>query len=604
MKLESSNRRGSRLRFKATVISIAAALLCGTAHGALAEDETKAASSKPWWKDAVIYEIYPRSFADADNNGMGDLKGITSKLDYLKDLGVDALWITPCYPSPQVDFGYDISDYCDIAPEYGTLADFDELSREAKKRGIRIIMDLVMNHSSDKHKWFEESRSSRTNPKRDWYIWRDAKDGKQPKAASGSPDPKAPPNNWQALFGHSAWKWDPTTNQYYYHFFYEEQPDLNWRNPEVKRAMFDVVKFWLDRGVSGFRLDAINTLYEDPKLTDNPVKPGKNAYGDPNMDDINNYLLLPEIHAVLKELRKEVDTYPDHPVLLGETTAEQIDQLVSMYGTNNDEIQLPMDFRFAYINKLSAPEFRAKIAEIDKNTADGWPTFVLSNHDIARHYDRYGDGKDNDQIAKLTATILLTTRGTPVMYYGEELGMENRDPERIEDVQDPIGKLGWPKQKGRDGERTPMQWSDKDNAGFTTAKPWVPVARNYKTHNVETELKDPKSILNFYKALIKLRRENIALREGEFIQLNETDDNILCYLRKHGSSLVLVACNMTDKDQHLKPDLKGHDGGASSGHVLLTSDDKLSVTSTSPFDMTLSPHSVVVVDMALIPNSK
>lgn len=587
-----------RSRAKAAMMTLLAVFVCATINGADAKVDkqqvTKAAD--PWWKHAVIYEIYPRSFADSDNDGMGDLKGITQKLDYLKDLGVDALWLTPCFPSPQVDFGYDISDYCDIAKEYGTLADFDELVREAKKRNIRIIMDLVMNHTSDKHKWFEESRSSRSNPKRDWYIWRDPKTGGMPKNSSGAKDPKDPPNNWQSLFGRSAWQWDPKTNQYYYHFFYPEQPDLNWRNKQVKKAMYDVVRFWLDRGVAGFRLDAINTLYEDRGLKDNPIKPGKNAYGDPNMEDKYNYLLLPEIHATLRELRKVMDSYPDNPVLLGETTAEELDQLVSMYGKSNDEIQLPMNFRFAYINKLSAREFRSKIAEIDNNKAGGWPTFVLSNHDIVRHYDRYGDGRNNDQIAKLTATLLLTTRGTPVMYYGEELGMENRDPERKEDVQDPIGKIGWPEQKGRDGERTPMHWSAAANAGFSTAKPWLPVAGNYKTHNVEVASRDPDSVLNFYKQLLSLRKTNRALRYGKYIALNEDDKHVVSYLRKRADAAVLVACNMTDKPRTVQLDLDKR--GASSGDAKVLVASYSAPGSVPANNFTLPPYAVLVADVS------
>lgn len=583
---------------KAGLLSLLAVVTCSTTDSAPAKDAPKPVArkaSEPWWKHAVIYEIYPRSFADSDNNGMGDIKGITQKLDYLHDLGVDALWITPCYPSPQVDFGYDISDYCDIAPEYGTLADFDELIKEAKKRNIRIIMDLVMNHTSDKHKWFIESSSSRNNPKRNWFVWRDPKSGPFPKNSSGAEDPKSPPNNWQALFGHSAWKWDPKTNQYYYHFFYPEQPDLNWRNGQVKKAMNDVARFWLDRGVAGFRLDAINTLYEDPGLKDNPVKPGKNAYGDPNMDDRYNYLLMPEIKATMRDLRKVLDSYPDNPVLLGETTAEKIDQLVAAYGKNNDEIQLPMDFRFAYINKLSAPEFRRKIAEIDVNDAGGQPTYVFSNHDIVRHYNRYGDGKNNDQIAKLTATLLLATRGTPVMYYGEEIGMENRDPERKEDVQDPIGKIGWPEQKGRDGERTPMQWDVTKNAGFSTAKPWVPVALNYKTHNVEVENRDRDSILNFYKQLLALRKKNIAIKYGKYVALNEKDEHVVSFLRKRGGSIALVACNMSAEPRKVDLNLHEHGISATEAKVLLASYNAPDSVSAGSF--TLPPYAVLIADL-------
>lgn len=498
-------------------------------------------STDPWWHHAVFYEIYPRSFADAKNKGMGNIAGITSKLDYLKSIGVGAIWITPCFPSPQVDFGYDISDYTAIAPEYGTMADFDKLLAEAKKRDIKICLDFVMNHTSDKHPWFVESRSSKTNPKRDWYIWRDGK-------VNGRP-----PNNWIALFGHSAWQYDPKTKQYYYHFFYPQQPDLNWRNPKVRTAMYDAAKFWLNKGVAGFRLDAVNTLFEDPKLADNPVVPGKkNRLGDPETINKNNYL-LPEIHDSLKELRAVIDTYQHEPVLIGETTdARSIADLARMYGANNDEIQLPMNFMFAFIDKLSAADFRKQIAAADTNPAGGWPVYLFSNHDVERAYDRYGDGKHNDQIAKLLATMLYTLRGTPILYYGEEIGMETTDPKRLEDVKDPIGKLGWPKFKGRDGERTPMQWNTAANAGFSAARPWLPVAPNYKTHNVDTESKDPNSILNFYRGLAKLRDTSEALRDGSYSAINESDNSVLSYLRKGTGETIVVALNMSNAPQTFK----------------------------------------------------
>lgn len=498
--------------------------------------ETRSEQKDPWWKHAVFYEIYPRSFADAKNIGTGNLAGITSKLDYLQELGVDAIWITPCYPSPQVDFGYDISNYCDIAPEYGTIEDFDKLVAEAKKRNIKILMDFVMNHTSDKHPWFIESASSKNNSKRNWYIWRDAKNG-------------GVPNNWQSIFGHSAWKLDPKTNQYYYHVFYTEQPDLNWRNPELRRAMYDVARFWLDRGVAGFRMDAVGVLFEDPLLRDNPlIKGGKpNAYGDPAMQNKFNDN-LPEIHEVFRELRAVLDTYPDNPVLIGETTVKTAAEIKNLYGKKHDEIQLPMNFFFAYLNKLSAPDFRKRIEEAEKMSATDWPLYFFSNHDEKRHYDRYGDNKHNDQIAKLTAALLLTLRGSPILYYGEELGMQNNDPKTIEEVKDPIGKLGWPKFKGRDGERTPMQWSADKNAGFSQVEPWLPVSPSYVTYNVESERKDPDSILNFYKTLIKLRRENEALRLGR-IKLVGRDPHVLSYVRDAKNQKVLVCLNMSSEKQ-------------------------------------------------------
>ncbi len=509
-----------------------------------------------WWHHAVVYEIYPRSFADSNNDGIGDLDGIVARLDHLKSLGVDAIWLTPCYPSPQVDFGYDISDYQNINPEYGTLQDFDRLVAEAKKRNMRIIMDLVLNHTSDQHAWFADARSSRTAKHRNWYVWRDGKDSQ-------------PPNNWQSIFGGSAWKFDPQTGQYYYHFFYTQQPDLNWRNPEVKKAMFDAVRFWLDRGAAGFRLDAIGTMFEDPALPDNPMLPGSNWVGDPNQDYKYN-TDLPEVHEFLRDLRKLVDSYDDR-VLIGETSGRDVPDLSRFYGRNLDEIQLPMNFFFAKVNKLSPAEFRKQIAAWDKNPAGGWPVYLLSNHDLDRHTVRYGDGKNNDAIAKLTATLLLTLRGTPQLYYGEEIGMENNDPKTKEEVKDPIGKLFWPDYKGRDGERTPMQWEDKPNAGFSRVAPWLPVPPSYRTHNVATEDKDPHSILNFYRKLAVLRRSSRALLDGEYVALNEDNPLVLSYLRKISNETVLVVVNMSASPQKLDFDLSRYGLSASKVRTLISS---------------------------------
>jgi alpha-glucosidase len=490
------------------------------------------AEGHQWWQHAVFYEIYPRSFADSNNDGIGDLNGITSKLDYLKDLGADAIWISPCFPSPQIDFGYDVSDYEDIDPMYGTLADFDTMAGAAKKHGIHIILDFVVNHTSDQHKWFLDSKSSRTSEHRDWYIWRDGK------------TPGQPPNNWMSTFGGSAWKLDPTTNQYYYHYFYAQQPDLNWRNPVVKDAMFDVTRWWYKRGVSGFRLDAVDTLFEDPNLRDNPVLPGKNAFGDP-IEETKYNTKLPEVHDILRGLRTVANE--NNAVLIGETWTADIAELNRYYGQGNDELQLPMDFLFTTVNKLSPAEFRKQIAAV--NSASGWPTFVISNHDIVRSYDRYGDGEHNDQIAKLMAGLYLTLRGTPIIYYGEEIGMKTTPPTRKEDVKDPIGRSGWPKEKGRDGERTPMQWDESDNAGFSKTTPWLPVPATYKTHNVADEAKDPESVLTFYKKVLKLRHTNKALLDGDYIQLNGNDQNVLSYLRAYKDQVVLVALNMSGAEQ-------------------------------------------------------
>ena len=490
-----------------------------------------------WWQHAVFYEVYPRSFADSNGDGIGDLDGITSKLDYLKDLGVDAIWITPCFPSPQVDFGYDVSDYVNIDPMYGTLADFDRLVAEGKKRNIRVILDLVVNHTSDQHPWFVDSKSSRTSVHRDWYIWRDGQ------------GPDEPPNNWLSTFGLSAWKYDPTTKQYYYHYFYPEQPDLNWRNPEVEAAMFDVTRFWYKRGVAGFRLDAVDSLFEDPNLTDNPTLPGKDKFGRPNMQEKYNKK-LPEVHIALQGLRKVADEYG--AVLIGETWTSNVAQLEEYYGKSGNELQLPMDLMLTNL-PLSATAFREHIKAVDQ--ARGWPTYVITNHDIRRSYSRYGDGTHSDDIAKMMAGLYLTLRGTAIIYYGEEIGMENNDPTKKEDVRDPIGVLGWPNEKGRDGERTPMQWNDSANAGFTTGKPWLPVPASAKTHNVEAERKNPDSVLSFYKQVIHLRKTEPALLEGSYIPLNESDPKVMSYLRKSKDGTILVVLNFSAQPQDVKFDL-------------------------------------------------
>jgi len=449
------------------------------------------AEGHQWWQHAVFYEVYPRSYMDSNGDGYGDLNGIASKMDYLKWLGVDAIWISPCFPSPQVDFGYDVSNYVDIDPVYGTLKDFDRMEATGKKNNVGIVLDFVVNHTSDKHKWFIESESSKTNSYRDWYIWRDGKGTNQP------------PNNWTSTFGGSAWQFDSKTNQYYYHFFYPQQPDLNWRNPKVKDAMFDVTRFWYKRGVVGFRLDAVDTMFEDPNLTDNPVLPEKNAYGDQKQVEKYNKK-LPEVFEALAGLRTVADEY--NAVLIGETWTNDIAELKQYYGAHHEGIQMPMDLMFINLTPLSADVFRKHIAGVIGSGE--WPVWVMSNHDKVRAYTRYADGKHDDDIAKIMAGMYLTLPGTPIMYYGEEIGMKNNDPTRKEDVKDPIGRLGWPEEKGRDGERTPMQWNNTPNAGFTTGIPWLPVPMTYQTHNVATEQKDPNSILNFYRQLLALRHTN------------------------------------------------------------------------------------------------
>jgi len=542
---------------------------------AYAQTKPVDAEGHQWWQHAVFYEIYPRSFADSNGDGVGDLNGINSKLDYLRNLGVDAIWITPCFPSPQVDFGYDVSDYENIDPIYGTLADFTQLEKNARKHGIRIILDFVVNHTSDQHKWFIDSKSSRTAEKRDWYIWRDGK------------GPDQPPNNWISTFGGSAWTFDSKTGQYYYHYFYPQQPDLNWHNPAVHNAMLDVTRWWYKREVAGFRLDAVDTLFEDPQLHDNPVLPGLNKYGDPNEQDKYN-TKLPEVHDVLRDLRKVADE--SGAVLIGETWTKDVAELKQYYGEHSNELQMPMDLMLTKVS-FSAPELRQHIATVD--ASGGWPVYVISNHDIVRAATRYGDGQHNDAIAKVMASLYLTLRGTPIMYYGEELGMENNDPARKEDVKDPIGRLGWPQEKGRDGERTPMQWNDSPHAGFTPGVPWLPVPASYKTHNVETELKDPSSILNVYRRVLALRHQNRALLDGDYVALNESDPNVLSYLRRYKNEAVLVVLNMSSQPQEVNFDLAARGFTTKTARTLLTTSNQKSRDS-SLSHMPLEPFAVYI----------
>ncbi len=540
----------------------------------LAAEQPVDSEGHQWWQHAVFYEIYPRSFADSNNDGIGDLNGIASKLEYLKQLGVDAIWITPFFPSPQVDFGYDVSDYENIDSMYGTLKDFDRLQAEAKKRNVRIILDFVINHTSDQHAWFKNSRSSRKASHRNWYVWHDPK------------GPGQPPNNWESTFGHSAWTLDKKTGQYYYHYFYPEQPDLNWRNPAVEKAMFDVTRWWYKRGVAGFRLDAVDTLFEDPDLRDNPILPGTNKYGDPNMEDKYNKK-LPGVHDVLRGLRSVADEH--NAILIGETWTDDVNELKEYYGEHGAELQMPMDLMLIHM-KPSAADFRSHIAAVD--AAGGWPVYVISNHDVERSYVRYGDGQHDDAIAKMMAGLYLTLRGTPIMYYGEEIGMTNTDPQRKEDVKDPIGKIGWPEEKGRDGERTPMQWDDSQNAGFTKGTPWLRVPDSYKTYNVATELQQPDSVLQFYRHLLALRHDNRALLDGAYVPLNPDDPNVLSYLRKYKDEAVLVVLNMSAQPQKAAFDLGPQGFPSARAKTLLTTSSSESATDLS--NLALEPYQVYI----------
>jgi alpha-glucosidase len=578
----------------------AAALLLGVAARPSAGQSTPGQSARPkakveaksvthpgerdWWQNAVIYEIYPRSFQDTNGDGIGDLKGIIERLDYLHDLGVDAIWLTPVYPSPQVDFGYDISDYRAIDPQYGAMADFDRLAAEAGKRHIRVIMDMVMNHTSDQHRWFLESRSSLTNPYRDWYVWRD---GKNETAASpghaGAPNDRFsplgldPPNNWQSYFGHSAWQWDPRTRQYYYHKFYIQQPDLNWYNPKVHEAFKGIMAFWLQRGVGGFRFDAITTLYEDRQLRDEGIVKDKdgnpiiNAYGDPQLDDsrTNNQ---PGVHSVVAEMRAEADKFnssrfPGTRVCIGETYLPNVAELARMYGTPpKPEFQLPMDTQVGFINKLDVAEFRSRLIDAETGINGNTPLLLFDNHDNPRLDARYGDGVHNKEIERVIATVLFATRGASLFYYGDEIGMVTTPPTRKQDVKDPIGIAGWPKEKGRDGERTPMQWDQSANAGFTTGTPWLPVPPSASEINVDAERADPNSLFHWYRSLILLKKTIPALASGANIMLDTDNTKVLSWLRQvPGAPQVVVSANFTTEPQIV--DLEAPGAGLEAGHL-------------------------------------
>ena len=558
----------------AAALLFAAAAVFAAGQVASAQSQPKT-SERDWWKNAVIYEIYPRSFQDSNGDGIGDLNGITERLDYLKELGVDAIWLSPIYPSPQVDFGYDISDYENIDPQYGTLADFDHLVAEANKRHIRILMDMVMNHTSDKHKWFLESRSSRTNPYRDWYMWHDGK-------GQTATDKGDVPNNWQSDFGGSAWQWDEKTRQYYYHKFYIQQPDVNWDNPKIHKAFKDIVGFWLKRGVGGFRFDAITTLFEDPQMRDEDVvldkdgKPVLDPTGKPRLNDTrtNN---LPGTHDVMQEFRAYTDTfnlakYPGTRVLIGETYLPNIAELAKQYGPpGKPEFHLPMDTQIGFINKLDVAQFRAKLNDVETGINGNIPLLVFDNHDNPRLDARYGDGVHDTDIQRVISTMLFASRGTALFYYGDEIGMKTTPPARKEDVKDPVGIAYWPFYKGRDGERTPMQWDGAPNAGFTTdsAKPWLPVPADSTTINVEAEEAGPDSLFTWYQTLIRLKKTNPAFAAGSERMLDADNPNVLSWLRK-GPDQVSVVVSVNFKAEPQSVSLSVHGAGANLKTLLKT----------------------------------
>jgi alpha-glucosidase len=569
--------------------AVRAAFLTCVVSLQLAAATPAAADVEPWWRHAVIYEIYPRSFQDSNGDGTGDLNGITQRLDYLQELGVDAIWIAPFYPSPQVDFGYDVSDYEAIDALYGTLADFDRLLAEARRRNMRIILDMVLNHTSDRHPWFLDAARARDSRHHDFYVWSDGE-----RDAAGHP---GPPNNWVSLFGGSAWEFVPAVRQFYYHRFYRQQPDLNWRNPEVEQAMFAAMRFWLDRGVAGYRLDAITELFEDAKLRDAPVLGGTNALGDPNLSDIYTKN-LPEVHGVMHRLRAMVDTYPGERVLIGETYLAKTSDLDAWYGgTRHDELQLPMDTLVGLGSKLDANTFRRHLLESQTELHHSQPLLVFDNHDNVRSWDRFGDGVHDAQIARIVAALLLTARATALMYQGQEIGQRTARPQRVEDVRDPIGVRGWPRERGRDGERTPMQWDASNaQAGFSrNPQTWLPVTTDYRTVNVQTEAADPGSLLNWYRRLIALRRSNHALRSGRMVMLDQSNASVLSYARvSDDGETVIVSLNMSPQPQSVSLGLA--QAGVRGSHLttLLSSPERLAVGVSASGPQTLPAYAAWV----------
>jgi alpha-glucosidase len=483
------------------------------------------ADARPaWWQQGVIYQVYPRSFQDTDGDGVGDLPGIVRRLDYLRWVGVDAVWISPFYPSPMADFGYDVTDHRAVDRVFGSVVDFDRVVAEAHARGIRVIVDYIPNHTSDRHPWFVQSRATRHNLKRDWYLWRD------PAPGGG------PPNNWLSAFGGSAWEWDEPTGQYYLHTFLREQPDLNWRNPAVEVEMLDVLRFWLERGADGVRVDAVQVVIKDDRFRDNPPNPEYVA----GVDDPYDALLReystdrPEVHALIERMRTLVESYGDR-VLIGEIY-NHVERLMPYYGKEGRGVHFPYNFQLITL-PWNARAVDAAIRRYEALLPPGaWPSWVLGNHDRHRIASRVGAAQ-----ARVAAMLLLTLRGTPTIYYGDEIGMRDVPipPER---VQDPWEKNLPGRGLGRDPERTPMQWSAEPNAGFTTGDPWLPVADDYAEVNVQAQRGDPRSMLSLHRALLALRRREPALSVGDWTPV-DADGDVVAYRRTHGDARFLVALN-------------------------------------------------------------
>lgn len=524
-------------------------------------------SDMDWWRGAVIYQVYPRSFQDSNGDGIGDLAGIAQRLPYIASLGVDAVWISPFCTSPMKDFGYDVSDYCDVDPMFGTLADFDILIETAHRLGVRVLMDLVISHSSDEHPWFKESRSSRTNPKADWYVWADSK-----------PD-GTPPNNWLSIFGGSAWQWDTRREQYYMHNFLASQPDLNFHNPDVQKTLLDVVKFWLDRGVDGFRLDTLNFYFHDDQLRDNPVLPEhlRTDICAPKVNPYNYQEHLydrnrPENFGFLRKFRALLDQYGAAAV--GEIGDGQIGlELIGQYTAGDDLVQMCYAFDMLSGQKPTASMICDIMEKVDVSVADGWTCWAFSNHDCVRHHSRWNLGPAGQ---RLMMTLMMCLRGSACIYQGEELGYAEAELS-FEDLQDPYGIQFWPEFKGRDGCRTPMVWeADQPNGGFSTApRTWLPVYSQHLHHAARDQDEDPGALLHHYRRAIAFRHDHSALAKGAIRDLR-ADGDVFSFTRHHGDETLFCAFNLSDTPSDFAlPEGNWHPIGEELGSAHLSADGKL-----------------------------
>jgi len=577
-----------------------------------------------WWQTAVFYQIYPRSFADGNGDGIGDFKGIIQKLDYLSDLGVDALWLSPHFPSPNWDCGYDISDYTNVAPEYGTLEDFKNFLAESHKRNMRVILDLALNHTSDEHPWFLESRSSRDNPKSDWYVWLDT-----PLLEGEGQGVRVPPNNWQSYFDGDAWTYVPERDQYYYHYFMKQQPDLNWHNPAVKKAMWDAARFWLDLGVDGYRLDAIATIYEDPRLTPHKVPmdlaelrraselaqtPAEKKKMDRYWYDMFKYQRDGAgLHDLMKELRGVLDEYDGERMLVGE------DDDIRYIGNGDDELHLVFNFPLMKTERITPGHIRLnqkeRLTQLEALPLKGWPCNTLGNHDTSRVYTHYADKRHDADLARLHAALVLTLKGTPFLYDGEEIGMTDliiTDPAKLRDTMATwyydriVNELNVPAEEAarrageisRDKNRTPMQWTDDPNGGFSPkgVETWLPVNPNHQTGiNVKEQSRNPNSLLNYYKHLLRVRRNTPALIVGEYVPLHKTAKNYFAFLRVTSKQTVLVVLNFSDA--RLALDFSRAKEVRQSGLRILFSSAERSAKIKSPRGLEIGPFEAFVAEV-------